>query len=42
MAYTDREDLNYLGQLYQIGANETRFLIMIGGLQQGAKSSNCF
>jgi hypothetical protein len=42
MAYTDREDLNYLGQLYQIGANQTPFLNMIGGLQQGAKTTNSF
>jgi len=31
MAYTDREDLNYLGQLFLIGANQTPFLNMIGG-----------
>ena len=35
MAYTDRDDLNYLGQLYNIGANQTPFLNMIGGLQGG-------
>ncbi len=35
MAYTDREDLNYLGALYLIGANQTPFLNMIGGLQGG-------
>jgi len=36
MAYTDRDDLNYLGQLYLIGANQTPFLSMIGGLNGGA------
>ena len=41
MAYTDREDLNYLGQLYLIGANQTPFLNMIGGLGNG-KISNSF
>lgn len=39
MAYTDREDLNYLGQLYLIGANQTPFLNMIGGLTGGGKTS---
>lgn len=38
MAYTDREDLNYLGKLYLIGANQTPFLNMIGGLNGGATS----
>lgn len=42
MAYTDREDLNYLGQLYLIGANQTPFLNMIGGLTGGGKISNSF
>lgn len=42
MAYTDREDLNYLGQLYQIGQTKTPFLNMIGGLQAGAKVSRSF
>lgn len=42
MAYTDREDLNYLGQLYLIGANQTPFLNAMGGLQQGAKTANSF
>lgn len=41
MAYTDREDLNYLGQLYEIGANQTPFLNMIGGLN-GGKTSRSF
>ena len=41
MAYTDREDLNYLGQLYLIGANQTPFLNMIGGLNAG-KTSRSF
>lgn len=35
MAYTDREDLNYIGQLYLIGANQTPFLNMIGGMNMG-------
>ena len=42
MAYTDREDLNYLGKLYMIGANQTPFLNMIGGLTGGGKISNSF
>lgn len=42
MAYTDREDLNYLGQLYLIGANQTPFLNMIGGLTGGGKISKSF
>ena len=42
MAYTDREDLNYLGQLYLIGANQTPFLNMIGGLTGGGLVSNSF
>lgn len=41
MAYTDREDLNYLGMLYEIGANQTPFLNMIGGLN-GGKTSRSF
>ena len=41
MAYTDREDLNYLGMLYAVGANQTPFLNMIGGLNQG-KTSRSF
>lgn len=35
MAYTDREDLNYIGVLYEIGANQTPFLNAIGGLNSG-------
>lgn len=43
MAYTDREDLNYLGQLYIIGANQTPLLNMLGGLAGGrARTSNSF
>ena len=38
MAYTDREDLNYLGQLYLVGANQTPFLNAIGGLSGGGGS----
>lgn len=41
MSYVDREDLNYLGQLYLIGANQTPFLNMIGGLNAG-KTSRSF
>jgi len=41
MAYTDREDLNYLGQLYLIGANQTPFLQMMGGTNTG-KQTNSF
>lgn len=33
MAYTDREDLNYVGELFLIGANQTPFLNMIGGVE---------
>lgn len=42
MAYTDREDLNYLGQLYLVGANQTPFLNMIGALTGGGKTSASF
>lgn len=42
MAYTDREDLNYLGQLYLIGQTQTPFLNMIGALTGGGKVSNSF
>jgi hypothetical protein len=35
MAYTDKADLNYLGDLFLIGANQTPFLNMIGGLNGG-------
>lgn len=42
MAYSDREDLNYLGQLYLVGANQTPFLNMIGGLTGGGKVTNSF
>jgi len=42
MAYTDREDLNYLGQLFLIGANQTPFLNMIGGLTGGGKTYPSF
>ncbi len=41
MAYTDRADVNYLGNLFLIGANQTPFLNMIGGLT-GGKSYNSF
>jgi hypothetical protein len=42
MAYTDREDLNYLGQLFLIGANQTPFLNMMGGLARGAETVKSF
>jgi len=42
MAYTSRADLNYLGQLYQIGANRTPFLNMIGGLTGGGQTTPSF
>lgn len=41
MAFTDREDLNFIGQLFLIGANQTPFLNMIGGLN-GGKSARSF
>ena len=40
MAYTDREDLNYLGDLYLIGQYATPFLSMIGGLNGGKTYSH--
>jgi len=43
MAYTDREDLNYLGELFLVGAYMTPFLNMIGGLEgQRSKVSKSF
>jgi hypothetical protein len=33
--YTEREDLNYIGELYLIGANQTPLLSMMGGLAGG-------
>ena len=43
MAYTDREDLNYLGELFLVGAFKTPFLNMIGGLGgQRSKISRSF
>jgi hypothetical protein len=40
MAYTDREDLNYLGVLYEIGANQTPFVNMMGGINRGTTSKS--
>jgi hypothetical protein len=40
MAYADREDLNYLGQLFMIGANQTPFLNAIGGLSGGRTAAS--
>jgi hypothetical protein len=42
MAYTDRADSNYLGELFLIGANQTPFLNMMGGLTGGGKISRSF
>jgi hypothetical protein len=43
MAYTDREDLNYLGELFLVGAYQTPFLNMIGGVDgQNSKVSRSF
>jgi len=42
MAYTSREDLNYLGQLYLIGQNQTPFLNMVGGVSGGGKTTTSF
>jgi hypothetical protein len=39
MAYTDSEDLNYRGELFLIGAYQTPFLSMMGGLGAGARSN---
>lgn len=41
MAYTDREDLNYLGQLFMIGAEETPLWTMLGATGR-AKITNSF
>lgn len=40
MAYTDREDLNYLGQLYLVGAFQTPLMNMLGGLGRGKTSKS--
>ena len=40
MAYTDREDLNYLGQLVLVGANQTPLLSMLGGMGSGKTSKS--
>ena len=43
MPYTDREDLNYLGELFLVGAYQTPFLNMSGGLGgQNAKVTRSF
>lgn len=42
MATAYRTDVNYLGMLYLVGANQTPFLNMIGGLTGGAKTSASF
>lgn len=40
MAYTDSETANYRGELYLIGAYQTPFLTMLGGLGNGMRSSS--
>ena len=40
MAYTDSEDLNYRGELFLIGAYQTPFLTMMGGLGSGKRSNS--
>ena len=40
MAYTDSDTANYRGELYLIGAYQTPFLSMIGGLNTGARSNS--
>jgi hypothetical protein len=43
MAYTDREDLNYLGELFLVGAYQTPFLNMAGGMNgENAKVTRSF
>jgi hypothetical protein len=42
MAYTERSDVNYLGKLFLIGATQTPFLNMIGGLTGGGKTYPSF
>ena len=43
MAYTDREDLNYLGELFLVGAYQTPFLNMAGGVGgQNSKVTRSF
>lgn len=39
MAYTSRDDLNYLGMLFQVGDKKTPFLNAIGGLGNGATTN---
>ena len=41
MAYQDREDLAYLGMLFQVGASQTNFLNAIGGTN-GANTCKSF
>lgn len=40
MAYTDTEDLNYRGELFLIGAYQTPFLSMMGGIGAGMRSNS--
>lgn len=43
MAYTDREDLNYLGMLYRVDAGQTPLLSALGGINGGgAKITRSF
>ena len=40
MAYTDTEDLNYRGELFLIGAYQTPFMAMMGGLGAGQRTNS--
>ena len=40
MAYTDSEDLNYRGELYAVGAYQTPFLSMMGGMGGGMRANS--
>lgn len=40
MAYTDREDLNQLGMLYQIGKKKSPFFSALGGLNAGRTTAS--
>jgi len=43
MAYTDREDLNYIGELFIVGQSRTPFLNSIGGINgANSKITNAF
>jgi len=40
MAYTDSEDLNYRGELFNIGGDKTPFITMMGGLGAGQRRNS--